>query len=356
MREVVYISATNDIIISMSNEAKQFDLKVVTFGGGSGQFTFLRGAVRINSPEKITAVAGPWDSGGISGEQRVKEGILPPGDYIQCLLGLMEDEEQLQEAILILRDRSEGAPLTHLLAAKAEKVHHGVEGGIDGLRRLCRVRGNILLSTIIDTDLHFETRNGIHHRREHELDRLDDDPTFSMADEVSKIFLVPNPRVNRRVLRAVQEADEIVFPPGSPYGSTFPHLLIDGLSESILEARGKLVLVLNLMTTQGQDHHLDRASRWLNVFQYYLGDKEWIEKTGRSRIDYLVVNDNHIDQEVLEIYLNKGQKLVKVDEEECELSAPGMRVVPGRLAEYMKKPHLIRHKPQELARTVLSLA
>lgn len=339
----------------MSSEYKLFDKNLVTIGGGSGQFIFLRGAVKLNSPEKITAVAGPWDSGGISGEQRVKEGILPPGDYVQCLLGLMDDEEQLQEAILILRDRSEGAPLTHLLAAKAEKVHHGVEGGIDGLRRLYRVRGRILLSSLIDTDLNFETKNGVHRRREHELDQLDDDPNFSLIDEVSKIFLVPNPIVNPRVLQAIKEADEIIFPPGSPYGSSFPHLLIEGISESILEARGKLVLVLNLMTTQGQDHHLDKASRWLRVFQYYLGDKEWIEQTGRSRIDYLVVNENHIDPDVLSIYRNKGQKLVKVDREECEKIAPGIKIVPKRLVEYMKKPHLIRHKPVELARTVLAL-
>lgn len=332
-----------------------YSQKIVSQGGGTGQFSLLRGLVELNKPDLNTAVAGNWDSGGRSGELRIEEGVLPPGDYSQCLLGLMEDEEQLQEAILILRDRQEGSPLFHTIAAKAEKAHHSVGGGIDGIRKLFRISGKVLSVSLTDTDLHCETKNGTRLNREHELDDLEKDPQFYQKDEIENIFLEPKPKANPRVLTAILEADKIIFPPGSPYGSIFPHLLIDGVAETILQSPGKLILVLNLMSTEGQDNHLKTASKWLSLFQYYLGDKEWIKKTSKSRIDYLVVNDNHIDPEILEIYKRNGQELIEIDEEKCREIAPGLQIIRKTIAEYLKNAHLLRHNPTKLAQVILEI-
>lgn len=342
----------------MMCESEISQCKVVTVGGGTGQFTFLRGLVKLNNPEFNTAVVGTWDSGSISGQLRVKEGILPPGDYIQCIFGMMENDEQLREAIIILRDRSEGHPLVHAMAAQAEKSHHGVEGGIDGLRNLFRVRGKVLPVSLIDTDLNTETKCGAHYDQEHKLDELEDDPNFFVGDEVSRVYLQPEAPANPRVLQVIRDTEKIIFPPGSPYGSIFPHLLVKDVSETILNASGKLILVLNLMTTRGQDHHLTTASRWLKVFQYYLGDNEWIKHHGKSRIDYLVANENHIDPEIVDIYQRKGQKLIEIDErgvEDCIKMAPGLRIIRKNLADYDRTSHLLRHNPIELVGTVLAL-
>lgn len=340
----------------MASKTGPFNQKVVSLGGGTGHFIWLKGAVRHNNPALNTAITSTWDSGGSSGELRVKEGILPPGDYMQCILGMIEDEDQLREAILILKDRSEGHPLVNQLAAKAEKSHHGVEGGIDGLRKLFRVQGNIIPASLTDVDLNSETKNGYCLNREHLLDKLDHDPNFSLEDEVSRIFLEPTPKANPKVIKAILSADKIVCPPGSPFTSIFPHLLVDGVPQAIRKAKGKLVVILNLMTTRGEDHHLVTASRWLSVFQYYLGDKEYIKKTGKSRVDYLVVNENHIDPDVITFYQNQGQKLLEVDETECKKQAPGIKIVSSNLTEYDRYAHLLRHNPEKLAQAVLSLS
>lgn len=332
-----------------------FQQKVVSLGGGTGHFAWLSGAVQLNLPEMITAIPATWDSGGSSGRLRVKEGILPPGDYMQCLLALMEDEDQRKEAIKILRDRSGGDPLVNLLAAKAEKAHHGVEGGIDGLRRLFRIRAKIVLPTLTDVDLNAKTKHGVVLEQEHTIDDKKNDKDFCLHDEISRIYLDPEAEANPRAVNEILNAQKVVTPPGSPYTSVFPHLLIEGIAESILESEAKLVVVGNLMTTPGEDHHLRKISRWLSVFQYYLGDKEWIAKTGRSRINYLVVNANHIDPEILNVYENHGQVPVEVDEEECRRLAPGLRVVSTELVEYDKPNHLLRHDSLKLAKTVLSL-
>ena len=332
-----------------------YDQKCVFLGGGTGQLTALRGFVKLNTPSKLTAVAATWDSGGKSGDLRISEGILPPGDYLQCLLGLMDDDEQFRESIILLRDRSDGTPLGHLLASKAERAHHGVGLGIDGLRKLFKIKGSVLPVSLSDTDLHSETVQGVQFRREHNLDDLGENNQFSLLDEISRIYLVPQVDASIKVLASISEADKIIFPPGSPYGSIFPHLLIRNIPESIIQAKGQLILILNLMTTQGQDHHLAKASRWLSVFQYYLGDDEWIKQYGKSRINYLLVNENHINPEVLKIYENKGQKIVEVDKDECEKIAPGLQIIQKNLVDYNRRLHLLRHDPLRLADTILSL-
>ncbi|RJQ26341.1 YvcK family protein [Candidatus Parcubacteria bacterium] len=333
----------------------QYQKKIVTIGGGTGHFTCLRGFVKLNQPDLITAVAGNWDSGRSSGALRVEEGILPPGDYMQCLLALMEDDNQLQEAILILRDRTGGHPLVNLLGAKSEKAHHGVDEGINGLRKLFRIQANIIPVSLVDVDLNAETRQGTYLIHEDRIDEMQNDPAFSAGDELARIYLDVAADANPRALSVIKQADKIIIPPGSPYTSIFPHLLVKGIPQAIQHAKGKLVAILNLMTTAGEDRHLTSASRWLEVFQYYLGDKEWIKINGKSRIDYLIVNENHIDKEVLEIYQSQGQNLVEIDKKRCEELAPGLQIISSNLVKYDKYSHLLRHDPEELAQLILSL-
>src|SRR3989338_4695554 len=103
--------------------------KIVTFGGGTGHFSLLRGLVELNQPELITAIVGTWDSGGSSGKLRTELGILPPGDMRQCLLALMEDPIQRQVAQRIFDDRLkdvsgplQGHSLGNLIAARLEQL------------------------------------------------------------------------------------------------------------------------------------------------------------------------------------------------------------------------------------------
>lgn len=333
----------------------KYNQYIVAPGGGTGAFTWWSGASLLNNPSKNTAIFGTWDSGGSSGELRVNEGILPPGDYMQCLLAMMEDPMQRQEAILILRDRSSGHPIVNLLGAYSEKHHHGIQGGINGLKTLFRVKGNIFPVSLTDIHLLSETKTGKKYSNEHEIDEIKDDPSFKELDKISRIYFDVKPEANPDALVAFKKADKIVIPPGSPYTSIFPHLLVPGIANAILESKAKLIVVLNLMTTTGEDHHLNYASNWLKVFQYYLGDFEYIKKNRKSRIQKLVVNQNHLTKETLEIYKHKGQTPIKVDEVRCLKQAPGIKIISKQVADYDKDANLLRHDPVKLAEVVLSI-
>lgn len=333
----------------------KYNQNIVAPGGGTGAFTWWSGVSLLNNPSKNTAIFGTWDSGGSSGELRVNEGILPPGDYMQCLLAMMEDPKQRQEAILILRDRSSGHPIVNLLGAYSEKQHHSIQGGIEGLKTLFRVKGNILPVTLTDVHLLSETKKGKKYSHEHEIDEIKEDPLFKNFDKIARIYFDVKPDSNPNVIQSIKQADKIVIPPGSPYTSIFPHLLVPGIAKAILESKAKLIIILNLMTTGGEDHHLNTASNWLKVFQYYLGDFELIKKKGKSRIHSIIVNQNHLDKEMLSIYKNKGQTPIKIDEVRCKKQAPGIKIIPKQIADYDKDTNLLRHNPMKLAQIVLSI-
>src|SRR5438067_308345 len=59
-------------------------------------------------------------------------------------------------------------------------------------------------------------------------------------------------RVLPEAAAAIEAADVIVIAPGSLYTSLIPILLVEGLVEAMTRARGRVVLVMNLMTEPGE--------------------------------------------------------------------------------------------------------
>src|SRR3989338_5151993 len=134
--------------------------KIVTFGGGTGHFSLLRGLVELNQPELITAIVGTWDSGGSSGRLRTELGVLPPGDMRQCLLALMEDPKQRQLAQKLFDDRLADIPgplrghsLGNLISARLEHIYKGADRGVEAERLLFRIRARVCPVSISELNL-----------------------------------------------------------------------------------------------------------------------------------------------------------------------------------------------------------
>jgi len=64
--------------------------KIVAIGGGHGLNTLLRGLKEHT--DNITAIVTVADDGGSSGKLRRDLGMLPPGDFRNCLAALSESE------------------------------------------------------------------------------------------------------------------------------------------------------------------------------------------------------------------------------------------------------------------------
>jgi uncharacterized cofD-like protein len=66
---------------------KNEKIKILTIGGGSGQFELLS-ALRDIKNIKITSVVSMTDNGGSTGRLMDEFGTLPPGDVLKCIIAL----------------------------------------------------------------------------------------------------------------------------------------------------------------------------------------------------------------------------------------------------------------------------
>src|SRR5512146_291785 len=145
----------------------KYGQNIVTFGGGTGQYHLLTGLRELNEIEKITAIAGCWDSGGSSGRLRTEMGVLPPGDIRRCMLALMEDEKQRMVAQRLFDDRLEdvagplkGHSFGNLLTARLDNIFRGQDRGINAERELFRVSAHVMPVSLTNVQLIAETAKG----------------------------------------------------------------------------------------------------------------------------------------------------------------------------------------------------
>lgn len=323
----------------------------MTFGGKTGHFQLLNGLKKINDPSLITAVVGTWDSGGSSGELRTELGVLPPGDIRACLLALMEDEEQQRVAQRLFDDRLKevtgplkGHSMGNLIGVRLDHIFHGQDRGTDAERALFRIRGQVLPASLTDLNLVGVTEKGIEIDGETNIDNRKERIDFNPKDKIVRIYFGTRADSNPRVLDAIEHADKIVFAPGDLFTSILPHLLVEGVSEAILKSKAKLYFVMNLTTKVGETDYFE-ASDYIKAFLFYLGDNK--------RLDYVIANKGNLKKDVINLYQNAGQEIVKLDEEKCKKMAPNVKLIKTSLAEYLKKGNLLRHNPENLALSIL---
>ncbi|HLZ07410.1 MAG TPA: gluconeogenesis factor YvcK family protein, partial [Chloroflexota bacterium] len=87
-----FLSDGHDNILDIIHQHRhrQRGPKIVAIGGGTGLSTLLRGIKEYT--DNLTAIVTVADDGGSSGRLREELGILPPGDFRQCLVALADVE------------------------------------------------------------------------------------------------------------------------------------------------------------------------------------------------------------------------------------------------------------------------
>ena len=327
--------------------------KIVSFGGKTGHFQLLSGLKKLNDPSQITAVVGTWDSGGSSGILRSELGVLPPGDIRACLLALMEDDNQQKVAQRLFDDRLKevagplkGHSLGNLIGVRLDHIFHGIDRGTEAERALFRIRGHVFPATLTDLSLICMTKNGVEIEGEADIDSRKKRADFDPKDRIMRIYFNRQAETNPKVLEAITKADKIIFAPGDLYTSVLPHLLVEGVAEAVRKSKAKVIFVLNLIQKAGETDNF-KASDFIKALVYYLGDAK--------RLDYVISNTGKFDTETVKVYEGEGKKEVKLDELVCKKIAPKVKIIKGTFWEYLKKVHLLRHDPLELALAILKL-
>lgn len=315
-------------------------IKVVTFGGGTGQPVVLR-ALKMLPDIGITAVVSMADSGGSSGVLRDERGILPPSDALRCLLALADEEDsRVADLVDLCRHRFEGdgslvpGGVGHtvgnvMMAGLIERY-----GMVEALRCMGRQLGvpsihQVLPSTLAHTTLCAELEDGTQIHGETLIDR----PDFDGRAPIKRVWLEPNALTIPEVAFTLARAPYAIVCMGDLYTSTIAALLPQGIAGALQGFGGHLVLLVNAMTKQGETDGYT-VSRHIGVVEQYLG----------RRADIVVCNTGRPNAEILARYTEEGGAPVVVDVPNSRWD--GRTIVK---ADLLAAGELARHNPILLA-------
>jgi len=259
------------------------DPKVVAIGGGTGLSTLLRGLKEHTSD--ITAIVTVADDGGSSGRLRQELGLLPPGDFRNCIAALA-DAEPLTTQLFQYRFGGgvglNGHSFGNLFIAAMAGVTGDFERAILESSRVLAVRGRIVPSTLQNVTLCADLRG--EDEALGKLSRVEGESRIPKAGlPIERVFLRPERvRAYPGALRAILSADLIIAGPGSLYTSILPNLLVEDITQAIRVSQAVKLYICNVATQVGETDH------------FTVGDhvQALQDHVGKDVFHYVLANDN----------------------------------------------------------------
>jgi uncharacterized cofD-like protein len=315
--------------------AKTRQPKIVVIGGGTGLSVLLRGLKKY--PVDITAIVTVADDGGSSGRLRSELKIPPPGDIRNVIVAL-SDTEPLLEAMMQHRFETGGDLSGHSLGNLMLSAMTNITGdffhAIRELSKVLNVRGRVIPAANRRIILHAELEDGTLVSGESKI-------PFS-GKKIKRVFLTPQ-KVEplRDALLEIRRADLIVIGPGSLYTSILPNLLVPKIGQAVKEAAAKKVYVCNVMTQAGE------------TLEYSASDhvRALYDHMDSSFIDYILVNDEEVPEEIMQKYTQELSQPVVYDVK--ELKGLGLEIVHDRILTHSEG--VIRHDTTKVAKLLYSL-
>jgi uncharacterized cofD-like protein len=320
-------------------------VRIVTIGGGTGLSTLLRGLKQYVAPRRqngtrhpirdLVAVVTVTDDGGSSGRLRREYSILPPGDIRSCMVALSQDEALLSR-LFDYRFASgrelRGHSFGNLFLTALSNVTGDFTRAVRVSSEVLAIRGRIFPSTNQLVSLEAVLKNGKIIAGETRIGKT--------STPIRRVRLVPRKvRPLPEVLEAIAAADLILIGPGSLYTSIIPNLLISGVADAIKKSRATCVYIANLMTQPGETKEFTLSDH-VRAIELH---------TGHQLLDWIVVNDRAIPDDIARRYRNLGGATPVVADFK-DLARTGLRHISGDLLE---AHGVVRHDPAKLARLLL---
>jgi uncharacterized cofD-like protein len=209
--------------------------------------------------ESLTAIVTVADNGGSSGRLRRDFGVLPPGDLRMALAALCGDDEWGTTWSKVVQHRFAGDQelaghaVGNLLIVALWDLLGDTVAGLDWVGRLLGTGGRVLPMAAVPLDIVAEV-TGADQGRPDEVSMVRGQAAVaSTPGQVRSITLLPaDPPAVPEAVRAVLDADWIVFGPGSWFTSVLPHLLVPELSAALHATTARRLVVLNLVPQPGE--------------------------------------------------------------------------------------------------------
>ena len=309
--------------------------KIVVIGGGSGISVVLRGLKYL--PIDLTAIVTVADDGGSSGFLRKEFDMPAPGDLRNVMVAL-SNVEPLTEEVFQYRFKEDsfigGHPLGNLLIIAMKELTGDIKTAVDRLRKLFNIKGKILPATTEKVILMAEKENGKIVEGESHIPVI--------GEKIKRVYYKDEVEAPEENLKALEEADLIIFGIGSLYTSIIPNLLLKGIKESLKKSKAKKIYICNAMQQPGETEG------------YTVSDhiKAINDNIGEGVIDSVIVDPRDIPQDILVRYKNMNSDKVELDRE--KIKEYNVNLIERDILEIDPKG-MVRHHPYKLSAIIYSL-
>jgi len=248
--------------------------KVVAIGGGTGLSTLLRG-LKAFTP-CITAIVTVADDGGSSGRLRRELGVLPPGDFRNCIAALADDEALITQLFQYRFGQGEGLnghSFGNLFITALAAVTGSFERALLEAGQVLAVQGRILPSTLEDVTLVADLRDAGHRKAGSSgLTRVHGESVIPKSGQpIERVFLRPDGvHAYPDAVRALLDADLIVAGPGSLFTSVLPNLLVQDIRRAVGASSALKLYVCNVATQPGETDGFD-VGQHVTALQQHVG-------------------------------------------------------------------------------------
>jgi uncharacterized cofD-like protein len=322
-------------------------MRVVAIGGGTGLSTLLRGLRRhvtvagqsAAAPGLISdlaAVVTVTDDGGSSGRLRKDFNMLPPGDLRNCMVALSEEEDLLTR-LFNHRFRAgaglRGHNFGNLFVAALTEITGDFGQSIQLASRILATRGRIYPVTTANATLVARMDDG-------SLVRGETNITASRRRIVELMLDPPDAAPLQETLDAIERANLITVGPGSLYTSLITNLLVDGIPEALVHARGLRVFICNLMTQSNESLGLTASEHIERIYEH----------TRAPIFDCALVNVAPFSAETLARYAAEGAAPIIPDLD--RIQALGVRCITG---DFASEESVVRHAAGRVTSALLAL-
>lgn len=309
--------------------------KIVVIGGGSGISVVLRGLKYL--PVDLTAIVTVADDGGSSGFLRKEFDMPAPGDLRNVMVAL-SNVEPLTEEVFQYRFKEDsfigGHSLGNLLIIAMKELTGDIKTAVDRLRKLFNIKGKILPATTEKVILMAEKENGKIIEGESHIPVI--------GEKIKRVYYKDEVEAPEENLKALEEADLIIFGIGSLYTSIIPNLLLKGIKESLKKSKAKKIYICNAMQQPGETEG------------YTVSDhiKAINDNIGEGVIDSVIVDPRDIPQDILVRYKNMNSDKVELDRE--KIKEYNVNLIERDILEIDPKG-MVRHHPYKLSAIIYSL-
>jgi len=327
-------------------------INITTIWWGSGTFNVIYGLKKVfpQNERNLATIIAMTDSGGTTGEIRDKYGVLPPGDIRRAICALARDTGIVRKLFEYKFDDEQWVigwnKIGNILLTALGEIKWSFEAGLIEACKMFDVEWKIIPVTLEDVHLWVEFEDGVKIIWEKNIDvsdKNDFERSHNINQNVVDAFLVwGDGTLNPKAREAILNSDYIILGPGDFYTSIVPNLLSKGMKEALAQTQAKIIYVCNIMT-----------KKW-ETTTYELKDFiDNIEKYAWEVIDYVLVNNGHISDELVEKYkTEEWKKPVKLKDIK-DFDRKKYTIIER---DFINESDVVRHDPKKLAEVIKELS